>query len=300
MSTEKSLTPEEEKQLENALLSTDKYSGMSLDDLRERANKRKRKLAPVEATPHMKLYAQKVNGIDKQETDLSLNGLLSSMNKSYGAKGRPVTPYPISFEDARALFFAIIAKELEINGRGLIIEPKNSVKIDELIKYFTGAPDGKLNPHKGIYLYGPVGRGKTMIMQCLMMMCAVIESKLEAAGAAFTSHKFAIANAQSMVKEVDESKGSAVMRRYYKGQWCIDDLGAEDGLKQWGNDKNIVADIIIERYQAYQRSGLLTHATSNTIPKEWTAKYGQRVDSRCYEMFELVQLVGEDKRKMKS
>lgn len=267
-----------------------------MNESRDKYLKRKRgEDKPQEPlTEEQKEYNRKLAASMKAESDYSLTGLMASI---FGQqKQRKVIPYPLKVEDAKRLFTAIMQRELSVNEKEFVVESINAEIFGELVKYFTGN-ESKLNANKGIYLYGPVGRGKTLIMQSLMVMCAAIEKKLEAAGEKYSSQKFQIINAKSIVNELAQNKKPEAMKRYYSGVWCIDDFGAEDGYKLYGNDLNVVGDIIIERYQKYQQSGLLTHATSNIMPEEWKQKYGDRVESRLHEMFNVVKLLGEDKRK---
>jgi DNA replication protein DnaC len=271
----------------------------TLEELRERQNnfqkrRRETKERTEPLTEHEKRYREKLKQSEAAQMDYSLSGLLAAVNSK--PKGRKVIPYQIQMEDAKKLMVAIMERELSVNNQAFVVEPGNKPKLAELVCYFTGNAN-KLNPSKGIYLYGPVGRGKTLIMQSLAQMCLLVEQKMEAAGIYFTCNRFQIKNAKSIVAELAENKKPEVMKKYYSGVWCIDDLGAEDSYKLFGNEMNVVGDIIIERYQRYQQSGLLTHATSNVDPKDWKDKYGDRVASRMSEMFNPVLLVGEDKRK---
>lgn len=272
----------------------------TLEDLRNSANRyRESKLARVtkknEPTEEGKAYIQKLKQSDAVNRDLGIESMLAEI---MGVKrpGSVVVPYGIRFIDAKMLFEKIIQQQLSAIGKTYKAEAENYEKIDELIKYFIGEP-GKLNPNKGVYLYGAVGRGKTRVMEAIMVMCNTIEKRLEANDRQFTSRKFQLKNAKSIVVELGESKSAQTIKKYYTGPLCIDDMGSEDSFKLWGNDMNVVGDIVVERYQRYQQSGLLTHATSNTLPADWTKKYGERVESRLNEMFNVVVLLGQDKRK---
>lgn len=272
----------------------------TLEDLRNSANRyHESKLARVtkknEPTEEGKAYIQKLKQSDAVNRDLGIESMLAEI---MGVKrpGSVVVPYGIRFIDAKMLFEKIIQQQLSAIGKTYKVEAENYEKIDELIKYFIGEP-GKLNPNKGVYLYGAVGRGKTRVMEAIMVMCNTIEKRLEANDMQFTSRKFQLKNAKSIVVELGESKSAQTIKKYYTGPLCIDDMGSEDSFKLWGNDMNVVGDIVVERYQRYQQSGLLTHATSNTLPTEWTKKYGERVESRLNEMFNVVVLLGQDKRK---
>lgn len=239
-------------------------------------------------------YLKKLSESRKRDTDISLQGLISGIIVQ--PKKRIVEPYPIEISTIKKFFTLIIERELSVNHRQLFVDENNEPITDQLVRYFSGN-EANLNPNKGIYLYGPVGRGKTLIMQSLMVMCSDIEKKLDAVGDRYTNRKFRIVNSKSIVNEIAATSKPEAMKKYYSGVICIDDLGAEDSYKLYGNDMNVVGDIIIERYQRYQQAGLITHATSNITPDEWRIKYGERVESRMYEMFNMVKLLGEDKRK---
>lgn len=239
-------------------------------------------------------YLKEIAESRKRNTDISLEGLLSGIIAQ--PKKRIVEPYPIEISTIKKFFNMIIERELSVNHRQLFVDENNEPITDQLVRYFSGN-EVNLNPNKGIYLYGPVGRGKTLIMKSLMIMCAEIERKLDAIGDRYTNQKFKIVNSKSIVNEIAATSKPEAMKKYYSGVICIDDLGAEDSYKLYGNDMNVVGDIIIERYQRYQQSGLITHATSNITPDEWRIKYGERVESRMHEVFNVVRLLGEDKRK---
>lgn len=271
----------------------------TIEQMRESAERYKQSKVgggkTYEPTEEGKAYLQRLKQTEVVGKDLSLQAMLSDV-MGISRPGKQVIPYQIEFTDAKKLFETIITYQLSAIGKTYIAEPENNEKIDELIKYFIGQP-GKLNKNKGIYLYGAVGRGKTRVIEAIMVMCNTIEKRLAANELQFTSHKFYLKNAKTIVRELGESKNAQTIKQYYSGILCIDDMGSEDSFKLWGNDMNVVGDIVVERYQRYQQSGLLTHATSNTLPTEWTKKYGERVESRLNEMFNVVVLLGQDKRK---
>ena len=70
--------------------------------------------------------------------------------------------------------------------------------------------------------------------------------------------------------------------------YCFDDLGAEQALKYYGNECNVLAEIIISRYDHYISSDMLTHLTTNLSATEIETMYGSRVRSRMREMFNLL------------
>ena len=67
-----------------------------------------------------------------------------------------------------------------------------------------------------------------------------------------------------------------VIHRYSKGKlyepstrnYCFDDLGVENNLKYYGNECNIMAEIILSRYDLYISRQLQTHITTNLSASE--------------------------------
>jgi len=70
--------------------------------------------------------------------------------------------------------------------------------------------------------------------------------------------------------------------------FCFDDLGAEHPIKYYGNECNVMAEILLSRYDLFVRNGILTHITTNLSASELELLYGSRVRSRLREMFNLV------------
>jgi DNA replication protein DnaC len=76
----------------------------------------------------------------------------------------------------------------------------------------------------------------------------------------------------------------------------INDAGAENLLNDFGTHRNIISDILILRYRAFQKRGLKTYLTSNMTWKAINEHYGDRLEDRFREMFYKVEIVGESKR----
>lgn len=151
----------------------------------------------------------------------------------------------------------------------------------------------EISLQKGILLSGPVGCGKTTLMK-LMQWAAHKESK------------FIMKTCRDISFEFIQD-GYEVIHRYSKGKlyehsyknYCFDDLGVENNLKYYGNECNIMGEIIISRYDLLASRKLITHFTTNFSASEIEKQYGNRVRSRLRELCNLIAFdtnVG-DKRK---
>ena len=79
---------------------------------------------------------------------------------------------------------------------------------------------------------------------------------------------------------------------------CIDELGDEPVLNDYGTKLDVMADAIMTRYNLFTRNGAKTLVSTNKAPDELERRYGTRVISRLYEMTTLIEFVGKDQRRL--
>ena len=101
--------------------------------------------------------------------------------------------------------------------------------------------------------------------------------------------------------------GYEIIHKYSKGKLyqsesktiCFDDLGIENNLKYYGNECNVMAEILLSRYDIFTTRKIKTHITKNLSASEIENVYGNRVRSRLREMINLIgfEKGNEDKRK---
>ena len=87
---------------------------------------------------------------------------------------------------------------------------------------------------------------------------------------------------------------------------CLDDIGTEDVKVNYGNRKSVIGDIIEQRYSIIEKledpdniknnCGDLLHATTNLSSPQLVEYYGGRVTSRMREIFNFIELPGNDRR----
>jgi len=177
-------------------------------------------------------------------------------------------------------------KGIELYGKRFqIIESDLSV-IYKLIAYFLkdeqAAFHYNLDFDKGLLLIGPVGCGKTSLMNIMKFLTPI-------------EHKFLIKPCRDISFEFIHD-GYEIIHKYSKGKlyqsdpkiYCFDDLGTENNLKYFGNECNVMAEIVLSRYDIFVSKKIPTHITSNLSASEIEAHYGLRVRSRLRQMVNLI------------
>lgn len=134
---------------------------------------------------------------------------------------------------------------------------------------------------KGLLLMGDIGQGKTTLMQLFRdnPRCKYrLVSCRDVAGA------FSAGGPDGLMPYYGQSQGGT----------CFDDLGTEPPESQhFGNKTNALADVLLGRYDSYQRANLRgwqTHLTTNLSADDLGARYGNRVRSRMRELFNVLAM----------
>jgi DNA replication protein DnaC len=150
-----------------------------------------------------------------------------------------------------------------------------------------------INLNKGILLTGPIGCGKTSLMNIMKTLTPA-------------EHKFIIKPCRDISFEFIHD-GYQIIHKYSIGKlyqseprtYCFDDLGTENNLKYYGNECNVMAEILLSRYDLFISKKLLTHITTNLSASEIENHYGNRVRSRLRQLCNLIAFdnLSKDKRK---
>jgi DNA replication protein DnaC len=174
----------------------------------------------------------------------------------------------------------------ELYGNHFKILESDHPIIYKLIAYFLKDQQTcfqfNINLNKGIMLSGPVGCGKTSLMNVMKYLTP-------------TEHKFYIKPCRDISFEFIQD-GYEIIHKYSKGKLyvsepktiCFDDLGTENNLKYFGNECNVMAEILLSRYDLFTSKKLQTHITTNLSASEIETHYGNRVRSRLRQMINLI------------
>ncbi len=191
------------------------------------------------------------------------------------------------------------SKGKELYGESFNLSHTDTEIIMKLIVWFIRDNDQleqiDIDLKKGILLVGPVGCGKTSLMNiCRFLVPA--ENRHSLKGCRDISNEFAKEGYEALQRY---TKGSFSP---YKGEpkaWCFDDLGQEHPMQYYGNACSVMAEILLSRYDYYHSFNMITHITTNLNSDEIQQKYGLRVRSRLREMCNLVAFpaTAPDKRR---
>lgn len=186
-------------------------------------------------------------------------------------------------------------------GSHFAIDPGDLELIYKLLVYAIGdrenAEKHGISLRKGILLAGPIGCGKSAISRLISYFCP-------------RETQYLVKPTREITFEF-EKDGYGVINLYSKGSyfkiggmpvpkvWCFDDLGLEQTPRHFGNECNVMAEILLARYDLFTTKQMLTHITTNLSASELEAIYGNRIRSRMREMFNLVAFDREAKDKRK-
>ncbi|NVO09032.1 MAG: ATPase [Bacteroidales bacterium] len=177
-------------------------------------------------------------------------------------------------------------KGKELFGGHFRIHDEDHELIAKLLVYILkdeeNAQKHSISLHKGILLSGPVGCGKTSLMSILRFFQP-------------GDNRYIMKSCRDVSFEFIQD-GYLVITKYSKQAFnqdkpkacCFDDLGTENNLKYYGNECNVMAEILLSRYDLFVSWQMVTHITTNLNSSEIESLYGIRVRSRMREMFNLI------------
>lgn len=182
--------------------------------------------------------------------------------------------------------------EFEKKGKSLYgakydIANCDKLVLQKLLAYFDcnekKAKELNIDFTKGLFVNGQIGVGKTSAMR-------IFREFLD------PKHKFTIKAAREVAFEFVK-EGTDVLFKYSNKRgfqhenlrvYCFDDLGLETKSNFFGNNVNVMREIILSRYDLFISDGVITHFTSNLNAKTIMDVYGKEVRSRIREMCNII------------
>lgn len=141
-----------------------------------------------------------------------------------------------------------------------------------------------LDISKGLLISGPVGCGKTTLMNLMPK-------------STWHKIKYEMIPTRNIVNNFNEV-GFEVLEKYKDTKdYCFDDLGLEPIGCHNTKDCNVMEEILLSRYDLFKTKNVKTHITTNLNPEELEARYGSQFISRLGEMFNLIGFAKSSKDK---
>lgn len=132
---------------------------------------------------------------------------------------------------------------------------------------------------RGILLCGNPGCGKTMIFQILQRITHPQDER-----------HFKIKSTMSAVIDFNNEGHEIFTRDFFSKNVLWDDLGLENKGKHYGNNVEVMEQILFIAYERYKTAGHLPSFTTMQLPKELEARYGAWFYSRLQEMCERITI----------
>lgn len=200
----------------------------------------------------------------------------------------PVWPVPTAKD-----FYNLLLQTKSKTGKHFELTEWNAPVIKQLCLYFSNDErfEGDLN--KGILLMGNPGSGKTHLMNFFAKnpkasySLPTCKQLCQWYVNGWTSNDMSVIEAYSALKDA----GSGHQWNQKHLGYCFGDLGAEEDAKHYGNNRNVIEEIIFSRYEN-NTPFIYTHFTTNLNAKEIEARYGERFRDRVKEMCNTIILNG--------
>lgn len=231
-------------------------------------------------------------------------------NKVNSTKKQAITPAKLEY-DMNELMEIIQARGTDfLKNKKFVIDDNNRHVIQLLLLYFCQCPEfekmqdnygNHFSLKKGILIRSAKsGTGKTLLLK---LFANSPNWKDPVKFQSFPMSK--IINCRTVVSKFKEL-GEKIYETHIQKEvmlhpniWVYDELGRENTeAKHFGNQSNVMKEILTERYDLLLDHQVKTHATTNIVNKQDIERlYGGFVGSRMKEMFNVIDLPGDDRRK---
>lgn len=205
-------------------------------------------------------------------------------------------PQTLDYREARKRLWGILqlrAASIAIHEArefDWIFDEDQKQTIRGLIQYFINDPECPWPLHKGLYVFGMPGTGKTEIMRALSRF--TIEAGIQ--------KKFQVSSFSEIYTEAKTSTNREhdPIGDNLKFNRCFDEFGRYVGaVNRFGNTIDIAETLVELRYERFQRYGQITHFIANATPAETADLVTPMVFDRIRSMCTSIEFPGQSKRK---
>ena len=148
--------------------------------------------------------------------------------------------------------------------------------------------------NKGFFLYGTLGRGKSMTLKAMQQYMNSVKSRFD------NREEYRLGaywKTASELANIYAADGQPSLIRYAADDMnlIVDEFGREPiPASNYGTKMNVLQFLLQLRYDHRRTS--ITHITTNLTPDSLEPFYGDYVADRCKEMFNFIEFNGESLR----
>lgn len=180
--------------------------------------------------------------------------------------------------------------------RNFEIDSSNEQVLEFLFSYFSKAHDFNGKQHKGIFLCGDIGVGKSFIFETLERLYK--RTKCPALAIRSVSTISLVDQTRRHLSNPILSQNDKTIYQKYSGAvYHFEDLGLERKLKHFGDEIEIMDELLLLRYKNFKIRGLKTHISTNSNLDALKKRYSPQLLDRFYGMFNIVPMNGKSRRK---
>lgn len=149
------------------------------------------------------------------------------------------------------------------------------------------------NVPQGILLIGGIGCGKTKRIRFMADILDIPLVEADDVVMQIARHP----NDDEYMRSVTRCANVNCINNRHYNDLIIDDLGTEQAeVVTYGTRRDIMRDIIMDRYEQFANHGRITHFTTNLEPEDIRSRYGDRIASRLTDMCVCIRMAGGDRR----
>jgi len=206
--------------------------------------------------------------------------------KSYIEKDGYLLPRHLTYNQLYDLYTEQLR---ELANYNLEIDDNNRFCIEQIVLYMNQNRKFKGSLNKGLMIRGPIGTGKTLLFKGMQKLYNLLGGNILPI---IDTHDIAakyLKTGPDIFYDVQFLFHAILCQT---DNLIFDDIGVEACVKYMGSEANVMAEVILRRYN----NNLKTHFSSNLDSLILKEIYGERVISRLKEMCNNLILKGGDRR----
>jgi|TARA_R100000479_G_scaffold51000_3_gene23989 hypothetical protein len=184
--------------------------------------------------------------------------------------------------------------------RSFEVDDDNRKFLDMMFLYFSKSTDfetkysGRL--HKGLYVYGVNGVGKSLFFEVLENL---YRRFLHKSLAVKTHNVLTIVDSyRKYLSNSNLAQNDKTPFQFYATSTVhFEDLGKDHRINHWGNKVDVMDELLCIRYLEFRKRRMNTYISSNLTIEGLKKRYSPELYDRFFEMYNFIELPGKTRRK---